>query len=79
MSLIKLGSDVVIGDTIVTSNISSIFPANFPVGTVTLIKEHSNQINMLAKIEGFTDPINLNYVIVLKYKRDNAYETELNN
>jgi len=79
MSLIKLGSDIVIGDTIITSNISSIFPANFPVGRVTLIKEHSNQINMLAKVESFTDPVNLNYVIVLKYKRDNTYETELNN
>ncbi|MFC1888038.1 rod shape-determining protein MreC [Candidatus Cloacimonadota bacterium] len=79
MSLIKLGSDVAIGDTIITSNFSSIFPPNFPVGRVSLIKEHSNQINMLAKVDGFIDPANLNYVIVLKYKREKAYETEINN
>ena len=75
---IKLGSDIAIGDTIVTSNISSIFPANFPIGKVSLIREHSNQINMLAKVEGFTDPASLNHVIILKYKSEKAYETELN-
>lgn len=79
MSLIKLGADVLIGDTIVTSNISSIFPANFPVGKVSLIKEHSNQIHMLAQVDGFTDPVNLSYVIILKYKQERAYETELLN
>lgn len=79
MTHIKLGSDVAIGDTIVTSNISSIFPANFPVGKVSLIREHSNQINMLAQIEGFTDPASLNHVIVIRYEREKEYETELNN
>lgn len=76
---LKLGSDIAIGDTVVTSNISSIFPANFPVGKVSLIKEDSNQISMLAKVEGFTDPASLNHVIVLKYKSEKAYEKELNN
>lgn len=79
MTMINLGSDIVIGDTIVTSYISSISPKGFPVGVVTGIEESTNRIHMQALIKGFENPASLDQVIILKYKKDKSYEEELNN
>ena len=53
MNLIKLGSDIVVGDTIVTSNISTIFPKGYPVGTITRLREAPNQVYMYANLQTF--------------------------
>ena len=79
MRLIKLGSDINLGDTVVTSNISSIFPRDFPVGVVTRLIESPDKIHMDAKISGFTNPASLDQVIVLEYKKDKNYEKEFDN
>lgn len=79
MTMLRLGSDISIGDTIVTSNISSIFPSEYPVGRVTKITESPNRIHMEARIEGFVDPGSLNQIIILLYEKDTRYEKELNN
>ncbi len=76
LTLIKLGSDINLGDVVVTSNISTIFPRDFPVGVVTKLIESSDKIHMDAKISGFTNPACLDHVIVLKYEKDKNYEKE---
>ncbi len=77
MTMINLGSEISIGDTIVTSYISSIFPKGFPVGVVKGIKESTNKIHMQAAIMGFVDPSSLDQVVILKYQKDKSYEREL--
>lgn len=77
MNLIKLGSDIAVGDTIVTSNASTIFPAGFPIGIITSLKETPEQIYMSAILKPFVDPNSLNRVIILHYEKDMKYEKEL--
>lgn len=77
MTLIKNGSEISIGDTVVTSNISRIFPKGYPVGTISKIIESSDKVHMKAQIKPFTDPLNVDKVIILKYKKDTKYEIEL--
>lgn len=77
MTMINLGSEISIGDTIITSHISSFFPRGFPVGIVNGIEESTNKIHMQAGIEGFVDPASLDQVIILEYKKDKSYEKEL--
>jgi len=53
MSFIKLGSEIILGDTIVTSNISNIFPEGFPVGVVNSLYESQDKTHMNASIHPF--------------------------
>lgn len=66
MNLIKLGSQVSIGDTIVTSNLSRLFPKGYPVGKVIRIKESQDNLFLSAQIVSFTLIENLEHVFVLK-------------
>jgi rod shape-determining protein MreC len=66
MNLIKLGSQVSIGDTIVTSNLSRLFPKGYPVGKISKIKESQDNLFLSAQIEPFTLVENLEHVFVLK-------------
>jgi rod shape-determining protein MreC len=77
MNLIKLGSDIAVGDTIVTSNISTIFPKGYPVGIITKLREAPDQIYMYANLQTFIDPASLDQVIVLDYKKEINYESEI--
>ena len=77
MNLIKLGSDIAIGDTIITSNISTIFPKGFPVGIVTRLRETPDQVYMSATLKNFVDPASLDQAIILQYAKDLRYESEL--
>lgn len=70
MSLIKLGSDITLGDTIITSNISTIFPKGYPVGTVKKLSETPDKVYMNASISTFEDPASLDQVIILQYKKE---------
>lgn len=74
MSLIKPGSDIVLGDTIVTSNISTIFPKGYPVGIVKKLSENSDQVYMNASITAFVDPASLDQVIILQYREEEDNE-----
>jgi len=77
MNLIKLGSDIAVGDTIVTSNVSTFFPKGFPVGVVTKLKGSPDQVYMSARIRTFVDPASLDQAIILQYTKDLRYENEL--
>jgi rod shape-determining protein MreC len=79
MTLIKPGSDIKVGDIIVTSQISSVFPKGFPVGKVTKLVENQMDVFISAKIKTFVNPSELDQTIVLLYKKDKGYEKELEN
>lgn len=79
MTLIKPGSDIKVGDIIVTSQISSVFPKGFPVGEVTKLIENPADVFMSAKIQIFTNPSELDQTVVLFYEKDESYEEELKN
>ncbi len=79
MNMVKIGSEINLGDTIVTSNISTIFPKNYPVGVVSQISEAPDKVHINAKISPFTNPASLDQVIILFYEKDKSYETELEN
>ncbi len=69
MSMIKLGSEISVGDTIVTSNLSRLFPKGYPVGTVARIKESQDNLFISAELEPFTLVENLEHVFVLSEER----------
>ena len=71
MSYMKFGANIAIGDTIVTSNLSQIFPANFPVGKVVRLEESSEGLYLKAIIEPFNNIRNLqNVYILLREKKE---------
>jgi rod shape-determining protein MreC len=65
MNLIKLGSQISIGDTIVTSNLSRLFPKGYPVGKISRIKESQDNLFLSAQIAPFTLVENLEHVFIL--------------
>lgn len=79
MRLIKPGSDIEVGDIIITSQISSVFPKGFPVGKVTKLIENQAEIYMSAKIQTFVNPSELDQAVILLYEKDESYEEELKN
>jgi rod shape-determining protein MreC len=76
MTLIKPGSDIRVGDIIVTSQISSVFPKGFPVGEVIKLIENPAEVFMSAKIQIFINPSELDQAVVLLYEKDKSYEEE---
>lgn len=66
MNIIKLGSDIAVGDTIVSSNLSRLFPKSYPVGTVKRIRESQDNLFISADITPFTLVENLEHVFILK-------------
>lgn len=68
MNMIRLGSEIAVGDTIVTSNLSQIFPKGYPVGTVSRIKESQDNLFISAEINPFTFVENLEHVFIIKQR-----------
>lgn len=68
-------ADFQIGDTIVTSGYSAIFPAGFPVGTVVDSEKQRNDNYTSLKIQLFTDFTNLSNVRIV----NNTYREEQKN
>ncbi|MDZ4181709.1 MAG: rod shape-determining protein MreC, partial [Candidatus Cloacimonadaceae bacterium] len=66
MGMIKLGSQVSVGDTIVTSNLSRLFPKGYPVGSISRIKESQDNLFISAELSPFTLVENLEHVFILK-------------
>lgn len=66
MNMVKLGSEIVVGDTIVTSNLSRIYPKSYPVGVIKRIRESQDNLFISADITPFTLVENLEHVFILK-------------
>jgi rod shape-determining protein MreC len=77
INLMRVGSEVSLGDTIVTSNLSHIFPPYYPVGTISAIRQTLDSINITAEVEPFSRLNELTSVIVLFYEHKENYEEEL--
>jgi rod shape-determining protein MreC len=73
----KFGSNIAVGDTVVTSNLSQIFPPNFPVGTIIRLEESSDALYFRAIVRPFTEIGNLQNVYILN--REKTYIEVLNN
>lgn len=71
MNLIRLGSEIAVGDTVVTSNLSRLFPKAYPVGRVARIKESQDNLFISAEISPFTLVENLEHVFILKQRQEN--------
>ncbi|MDZ4121893.1 MAG: rod shape-determining protein MreC [Candidatus Cloacimonadaceae bacterium] len=69
MNMIRLGSEIAVGDTIVTSNLSTLFPKGYPVGRVGRIKESQDNLFISAEIHPFTLVENLEHVFILKQRQ----------
>lgn len=70
MGMIKLGSQVNIGDTLVTSNMSRIFPKGYPIGKVIKLKESQDNLFLKAEIQPFALIENSETVFVLRGNRE---------
>ena len=77
MTMIPIGSDIELGDTLQTSDISSIFPKGYPVGKVIKLIQSPNKIFMKAEIETFVKPTCLDQVVILHYEKEKNYEREI--
>jgi len=67
-----------IGDTIVTSGISNIFPKNIPVGKITNFKKVAGLKNYKINIKTFMDMRNINNVYVVNNKYQKEIDSLLN-
>jgi rod shape-determining protein MreC len=74
ISFVRLGSVISIGDTIVTSNLSQLFPPGYPVGTITAIEESQDAMYIKGLISPKTNFNNLENVFILKPGRKENYE-----
>ena len=66
MNMIKIGSQISVGDTIVTSNLSDLYPKSYPVGIVSRIHESKDYLFISAEIQPFTQVENLEHIFIIK-------------
>ncbi|MEF3693812.1 MAG: rod shape-determining protein MreC [Candidatus Cloacimonadota bacterium] len=66
MNLIKLGSEISAGDTIVSSNLSRLFPKGYPVGKISRLRESQDNLFISAELNPFSLVENLEHVFILK-------------
>jgi rod shape-determining protein MreC len=74
MAFLRLNDEISIGDTIVTSHLSTIFPKGYPVGKVTKILTTQSKVHKKALLQRFVEPERVNQVAIL-IKEKNEYET----
>ena len=74
ISFVYLGANISIGDTIVTSNLSRLFPPNYPVGIVSSIEESQDALYIKGRVAPTTVFSNLENVFILKPERKESYE-----
>lgn len=75
LSMVELGSDISVGDTIVTSNISTVFPKGMFLGKIKKISASSKDVYAKAELEPFVNLRDLEQVaIILPLKKDSLYE-----
>lgn len=70
-SLLEVGRhvDLKVNDTIVASGYSEVYPENYPLGIVKSVSTDKNNSFLSVKIKLFTDFSALNYVYVIRNKR----------
>ena len=65
---IKVGSNIKVGDKIITSSLSSIYPPGIPLGKIIRISETKNSLFMEAEIKPFVDIEQVEEVGILERK-----------
>lgn len=70
MTMIPSGTNIAVGDTVMTSSVSTVFPRGYGVGTVRRVFKTPEDVFLRASIEPFNQINNLEQVIVLFYKKD---------
>ncbi len=73
MSMIPLNATIAVGDTIITSNLSRIFPRGFPVGVVSKVVKIPGETYQKAELETFVEASGMEQVIVLLYQRETDF------
>jgi rod shape-determining protein MreC len=71
---LSLDSEISIGDTVITSNLSKIFPEGYPVGVVEKISISKDKMHKIAKLKMFNNPNALKTVVILFYQKEDNYE-----
>jgi rod shape-determining protein MreC len=61
-------SEFSLGDTIVTSGYSAVFPEGIPVGTINEIKDSHDGLSYRLQVKLFTDFARLDNVCVIDYQ-----------
>lgn len=77
MNMVTAGSEISLGDTLVTSHFSTTFPAFYPVGTISRLRMAQDKLNLSAEVKPFSDLQSMTTVIILKYKNEFEYQKEL--
>lgn len=70
MDMVKKGSDISVGDTVITSNLSSVFPQGYPVGIIEKLVMDVESVHIKARIKAFSDLSTIEHVIVLIPRED---------
>jgi len=65
MDYVLKTSDIIVGDTIITSGIGGVFPKGIPVGEVTDIKDPSDELFLEVRIRPFVDFPKLEEILVI--------------
>jgi len=70
MNMVKMGSEIATGDTIVTSNLSRLYPKGFPIGTISRLRESTDNLFISAELSPYTLVENLEHVFILTKRKD---------
>lgn len=65
MRYLKRDDDVLVGDLVVTSGLTSMFPKGFPVGTVTSVKKSKYGMSQDVEIKPSVNALNLEEVFIV--------------
>ena len=62
---VKKTAEVNIGDIVLTSDLSSYFPPNLPVGEVVSIYDKSDSFNKIVRLELYADLSTINQLFII--------------
>ena len=65
---------IAVGDSVITSGFSSIFPANIPVGTINSFRLNDTKDLYVIDLKLFNDMTNLEHVYIIKNTDINELE-----
>ena len=77
MEYINFDAEIIEGDEIVTSNLSTMFPPGLKIGYVKSVQTDTNGLTKYAKIEPTADFQHLENVLVINEEFGNDYESDL--
>jgi rod shape-determining protein MreC len=76
VSFFRSNAKVAVGDTILTSNISRVFPKGLPVGRILSVGMSTENSYTKAIIKPFAEPADMEHVFVLQFHKDLTDITE---